>query len=123
MQARRSAASEMRGEQQVTIEIKEQEWIFAVRYAHSGPAPASSPYSASTLVIEPLGDAAVPAMDESARAQALENQNRLLTLLSRVARTFNAIHTVENPEQSSLEFALEIGGAERGFVMLLDEER
>ncbi len=90
--------------------------------AHSGSASANSPYSASTLVVEPLGDAAVPAMDERERAQALENENRLLTLLSRVARTFNEIHAVEKLTQSALEFALEIGGAERGFVMLLDEE-
>lgn len=88
--------------------------------AYSGSAPANSPYSASTLVVEPVGDAAIPAMD--VRAQALENENRLLTLLSRVARTFNEIHAVEKLSQNALEFALEIGGAERGFVMLLDEE-
>ncbi|MHB8526586.1 MAG: GAF domain-containing protein [Candidatus Acidiferrales bacterium] len=89
--------------------------------AYSG-APANSPYSASTLVVEPLGDVAIPELDDRARAQALENENRLLTLLSRVARTFNEIQTVEKLTQSALEFALEIGGAERGFVMLLDEE-
>ncbi|MHB8486680.1 MAG: GAF domain-containing protein [Candidatus Acidiferrales bacterium] len=87
---------------------------------YSGSLPANSPYSASTLVVEPLGDATIPAMDE--RARALENENRLLTLLSRVARTFNEIQAVEKLSQSALEFALEIGGAERGFVMLLDEE-
>lgn len=90
--------------------------------AYSGSAPANSPYSASTLVVEPLGDSAIPAMDERARVRALKNENRLLTLLSRVARTFNEIHAVEKLSQSALEFALEIGGAERGFVMLLDEE-
>ncbi|HVB08344.1 MAG TPA: FHA domain-containing protein [Candidatus Acidoferrales bacterium] len=89
--------------------------------AYSG-APANSPYSASPLVVEPLGDAAGPEMDDRVRAQALENENRLLTLLSRVARTFNELQTVETLTQSALEFALEIGGAERGFVMLLDEE-
>lgn len=90
--------------------------------AYSGSAHSDSPYSASTLVVEPLGDGAIPEMDDRARAQALENENRLLTLLSRVARTFNEIHTVEKLTQSALEFALEIAGAERGYVMLLDEE-
>lgn len=86
------------------------------------PAYSGSPYSASTLVVEPLGDVAAPQMNEGERAKAAENENRLLTLLQRVNRAFSEIQSAERLTQSALEFALEIAGVERGYAMLLDEE-
>ena len=93
-----------------------------VAQALSEPAYSGSPYAAATLVVEPLGNVAALEINERERAQAREYEDRLLTLLSRVARTFNGIQTVEKLTQSALDFSLEIAGVERGYVMLLDEE-
>lgn len=93
-----------------------------VAQALSEPAYSGSPYSSSTLVVEPVGDAAAPALNDHERAQALENEKRLLALLYRVNRAFSEILAAEKLTQSALEFALEIAGVERGYVMLLDEE-
>ncbi|HLJ40687.1 MAG TPA: GAF domain-containing protein [Candidatus Acidoferrales bacterium] len=90
--------------------------------AYSDSFYSGSPYTGSTLVVEPLGDAGTLGMNERERAQAVENENRLLTLLQRVNRAFSQMQTVEQLAQSALDFSLEITAAERGFVMLLDEE-
>ena len=71
---------------------------------------AESAYSGSFVPVQPLGNAMSPQAERSASAQdrlnALEQENRLLTLLYRVNR----------------DLVLEMNGAERGFTMLLDRD-
>jgi len=87
---------------------------------------AEPAYSASFMAVQPLGGAAPadstrPATSES-RLQALERENRLLTLLYRVNRALGELHTVGDVTRRILDLVLEMEGAERGFVMLLDKD-
>jgi adenylate cyclase len=83
-------------------------------------------YSGSFLPVQPLGNVASAEMERSAsseeRVHALERENRLLTLLYRVNRTLGELNTVEDVTHRVLDMALEIEGAERGYVMLLDAD-
>jgi len=54
------------------------------------------------------------------RLRALEHENRLLMLLYRVNCALGELRTVEEIRDRLLDLVLEIDGAERGFVMLLD---
>ena len=87
---------------------------------------AEPAYSASFMAVQPLGGAAPadstrPATSES-RLQALERENRLLTLLYRVNRALGELNTVGDLTRRILDLVLEMEGAERGFVMLLDKD-
>jgi len=87
---------------------------------------AEPTYSATFLAVQPLGgsapvDSARPAMSEG-RLQALERENRLLTLLYRVNRALGELNTVAQLTRRILDLVLEMEGAERGFVMLLDTD-
>ena len=87
---------------------------------------AEPAYSPSFMAVQPLGGAAPadstrPTPSEG-RLQALERENRLLTLLYRVNRALGELHTVANVTRRILDLVLEMEGAERGFVMLLDNE-
>jgi len=84
---------------------------------------AEPAYSASFLAVQPLGGAApTDSTFSEGRLQALERENRLLTLLYRVNRALGELHTVANVTRRILDLVLEMEGAERGFVMLLDKE-
>src|SRR5580658_4779849 len=84
-----------------------------------------SAYSGSFLPTQPLSLADSPQVDrrESARdrANALEQENRLLTLLYRVNRVLREVNAVEDVTKRVLDLVLEMDGAERGFTMLLDK--
>jgi FHA domain/GAF domain len=87
---------------------------------------AEPAYSGTFLAVQPLGgvgpaDAARPATSE-ARLQVLERENRLLTLLYRVNRALGELNTVADVTRRILDLVLEMQGAERGFVMLLDKD-
>ncbi len=83
-------------------------------------------YSGSFMHAQPVGDmgfveAGRPATSED-RLRALERENRLLTLLYRVNRALGEFNTVAEVTQRILDLVLEMEGAERGFVMLLDTD-
>ncbi|HXW61646.1 MAG TPA: FHA domain-containing protein [Candidatus Acidoferrales bacterium] len=87
---------------------------------------AEPAYSASFLPVQPLAGAALsdsahPATS-AGRLQALERENRLLTLLYRVNRALGDLSTVSDVTQRILELILEMEGAERSFVMLLNRQ-
>jgi adenylate cyclase len=86
-----------------------------------------SAYSGSFLPTQPLSLAASPQVEKPAtagkdRGGALEQENRLLTLLYRVNRVLAEVPTVEDVTKRVLDLVLEMDGAERGFTMLLDRE-
>lgn len=83
-------------------------------------------YSGSFMRVEPIGDApsadsARPA-DRADRVNALERENRLLTLLYRVNQALGESRSIGDVTQRALDLALEIDGAERGYAMLLDAD-
>jgi pSer/pThr/pTyr-binding forkhead associated (FHA) protein len=84
-----------------------------------------SAYSGSLLPVEPLGSVESPEAEGrgqlSERVRVLERENRLLTLLYRVTRALAELTEVEKVTERVLQMVLEIEGAERGYVMLLDE--
>src|SRR6202050_565493 len=84
-----------------------------------------SAYSGSFLPTQALSLADSPQIDkkDSAkdRVSALEQENRLLTLLYRVNRVLTEVTTVEDVTKRALDLVLEMDGAERGFTMLLDQ--
>ena len=87
---------------------------------------AEPAYSATFMAVQPLGGAAPgdssrPTTSKD-RLQALERENRLLTLLYRVNRTLGELSTVADVTRRILDLILEMEGAERGFVMLLDKD-
>jgi len=87
---------------------------------------AEPAYSASLMAVQPLAGAApcdsTRAAASEGRLQALERENRLLTLLYRVNRALGELNTVAHVTRRILDLVLEMEGAERGFVMLLDKE-
>jgi len=86
---------------------------------------AESAYSGSFLPSQPLGSAMSSPASRSAIAQdrvsALEQENRLLTLLYRVNRALSEV-TADDVARRILDLVLEMDGAERGFIMLLDRD-
>jgi adenylate cyclase len=85
-----------------------------------------SAYSGSFLPTQPLSLASSPQVEKTTggkgRGSALEQENRLLTLLYRVNRLLGEVSAVEDVTKRTLDLVLEMDGAERGFTMLLDRE-
>ena len=85
-----------------------------------------SAYSGSFLPTQPLSLADSPQVEKKAsakdRAGALDQENRLLTLLYRANRVLSDVTTVEDATKRVLDLVLEMDGAERGFTMLLDKD-
>jgi pSer/pThr/pTyr-binding forkhead associated (FHA) protein len=89
-------------------------------------AISQSAYSGSFLAAQPISNGATghgmrpPAADE--RARAADRENRLLALLNRVYSALEHLKTVPEVTRRVLDLVLEMDGAERGFVMLLDKD-
>jgi len=89
---------------------------------------SESAYSGSFMPVQPLGNVERAEMERGTgtraknRLNALERENRLLMLLYRVNRTLGELKTVEEVARRVLEMVLDIDGAERGYVMLLDAD-
>jgi pSer/pThr/pTyr-binding forkhead associated (FHA) protein len=73
-------------------------------------------YSGSAAAVTSVG-----AVDSGAQTQALENEKKLMQLLHRVNQGMTEMKSAEELTERILDFALEIPGAERGFLMLLDD--
>jgi pSer/pThr/pTyr-binding forkhead associated (FHA) protein len=87
---------------------------------------AEPAYSGTFMAVQPPGgamsaDSGRPTISKG-RLEALERENRLLTLLYRVNRALGELTTVSDVTRRILDLVLEMEGAERGFVMLLDNE-
>ena len=87
---------------------------------------AESAYSGSFLPSQSVGSAMASPAERSASAQdrvnALEQENRLLTLLYRVNRALSEVTAADDVARRILDLVLEMDGAERGFIMLLDRD-
>lgn len=87
---------------------------------------SESAYSGTFLPVQPVGGLTAPEPERPAshedRMRSLEHENRLLTLLYRVSHELAELTTVEEIARRAIDLALEIGGAERGYAMLLDAE-
>jgi pSer/pThr/pTyr-binding forkhead associated (FHA) protein len=85
-----------------------------------------SSYAGSSLAVESLADTgpAEPVVGAGAgrRGKAHDQENKLHRLLYRVNRALGELNSIEEVNQRTLDFVLEIDGAERGFAMLLDED-
>jgi adenylate cyclase len=85
----------------------------------------SSPYSGTFLPVTPVAGGAWPDKRRGgkpeARAEALERENNLLTLLLRVNRVLSDLQSVKVVAERVLHLVLEIEGVERGYAMLLEE--
>lgn len=85
-----------------------------------------SAYSGRFMEVQPLGN--VTASDglqpvgAQGRMQSLERENKLLNLLYRVNRALGELNSVSEVTRKILDLTLEMDGAERGFVMLLDKD-
>ncbi|HKW88324.1 MAG TPA: FHA domain-containing protein [Candidatus Acidoferrales bacterium] len=75
-----------------------------------------SGYSGSAAAVTSVG-----AVDGEAQKEALEGEKKLMELLHRVNQGMTEMKTPEELTERVLDFALEIPGAERGFLMQLDE--
>lgn len=85
-----------------------------------------SAYTGSFQVVDSLADAppaepAPAAAETPARTQEQEHEKKLLRLLNRVNRTLADLKSVGEITLRVLDLVLEIDGAERGYVMLVDE--
>jgi hypothetical protein len=84
-----------------------------------------SAYSGSFMPVEAVADAAPPASEKRAgaaeRLRALESENKLLALLYRLNKTLAEIGDLDELTRRVLDFVLEIEGAERSYMMLLEE--
>lgn len=89
-------------------------------------AISQSAYSGSFVAAQPISNVTTghgmrpPATDE--RASAAERENRLLALLNRVNGALENLKTISDVTRRVLDLVLEMDGAERGFVMLLDKD-
>ncbi|MGH9714178.1 MAG: FHA domain-containing protein [Candidatus Acidiferrales bacterium] len=85
-----------------------------------------SAYAESFTPVEAVAEVAPPAAEKrgsaAERLRALEQENRLLTVLYRVNRSLAEQANVEQVTQRVLDLVLEIDGAERAYAMLLDDE-
>jgi pSer/pThr/pTyr-binding forkhead associated (FHA) protein len=80
-----------------------------------------SGYSGSAAAVTSLGGVEGGASSAD-HAQAQEREKQLMALLHRVNQGMMEMKSLEDLTQRVLDFALEIPGVERGFLMLLDEE-
>lgn len=89
-------------------------------------ALSEAAYSGTFLPVQPVGGIDAAPADRTAsreeRMRSLEHENRLLALLPRVSSTLAELTSVDEIARRSIDFALEIDGAERGYAMLLDAE-
>jgi adenylate cyclase len=85
-----------------------------------------SSYAGASMPVEIVAEVAQPESQKrvspAERVRALENENRLLTLLYRVNHSLAELKCVEEVTHRVLDLVLEIDGAERGYAMLLDDE-
>lgn len=72
-------------------------------------------YTGVSVAVEAVGAASA----SGDRAAAAAHEKRLLALLDRVKLSLSEMETVEKLTRHVLDYALEIDGVERGFVMLL----
>jgi len=88
-------------------------------------ALSQSAYAGSAMPVEALGAGATlelgRVVDARESARGVEQENRLLTLLDRVNRELGKLNTVEDVTRGTLDLVLQVEGAERAYVMLLDE--
>jgi pSer/pThr/pTyr-binding forkhead associated (FHA) protein len=77
-----------------------------------------SAYSGSLMAVESLADASLA--QGAGRAPSQDAEARLGKILSRVSKALAALQTVEEVTERSLDFVLEMEGAERAYAMLLD---
>ncbi|HEV2490256.1 MAG TPA: FHA domain-containing protein [Candidatus Acidoferrales bacterium] len=80
-----------------------------------------SGYSGSAAAVTSL-EGVGSSMNPAEREQAQEREKQLMALLHRVNQGMMEMKSQEDLTQRVLDFALEIPGVERGFLMLLDEE-
>lgn len=82
-------------------------------------------YTGSFQHVESLADVALAEADKPAspadKVREHEHENKLLRLLNRVNRTLADLRSVGEISLRALDLVLEIDGAERGFVMLVDD--
>jgi predicted component of type VI protein secretion system len=82
-------------------------------------------YTGSFQVVDSLADVAPSEGERAAnpaeQARVQDHENKLLKVLNRVNRTLAELKSVGEISLRALDLALEIDGAERGFVMLVDE--
>jgi len=89
-------------------------------------AISQSAYSGSFMSAQPISNVTTghglhpPSADD--RKQAADRENRLMALLNRVNGTLEELKTVPEVTRKILDLVLEMDGAERGFVMLLDKD-
>jgi hypothetical protein len=89
-------------------------------------AISHSAYSGSFTAAQPISNVSTghglrpPSAED--RARAVDRENRLLALLNRVNRVLEELKTVPEVTRRVLDLVLEMDGAERGFVMLLDRD-
>ncbi|HXX17914.1 MAG TPA: GAF domain-containing protein [Candidatus Acidoferrum sp.] len=89
-------------------------------------AISHSAYSGSFVAAQPISNVTTnhglrpPSAED--RVRAVDREGRLLALLDRVNQTLDALKTVPEVTRRVLDFVLEMDGAERAFVMLLDKD-
>jgi GAF domain/FHA domain len=87
---------------------------------------SESTYSGSLISVQPVSNSDSPRVERASSAEdrlrALERENRLLTLLYRMTRALSEVNTPDDVTQRALDLVLEMEGAERSFVMLLDKD-
>ncbi|MGA8223592.1 MAG: FHA domain-containing protein [Candidatus Acidiferrales bacterium] len=83
-------------------------------------------YSGSFMPVEAIAELAEPVSQKrpgaAERLRALESENKLLALLYRLNQSLVEITNQDELTRRVLDFVLEIEGAERSYMMLLDEE-
>jgi len=87
---------------------------------------SESAYSGDFMPVEAVANLAAPEPEKrpgaAERMRALEHENKLLALLYRLNRALAELRNVDDLTRRVLDFVLEIEGAERSYLMLLDEE-
>jgi pSer/pThr/pTyr-binding forkhead associated (FHA) protein len=83
-------------------------------------------YAGSALSVESLASAGPSAAGSRAaaagRVKAHDQENKLHRLQYRVNRALGELKSIEEVNHRTLDFVLEIDGAERGYTMLLDDD-
>jgi FHA domain/GAF domain len=83
-------------------------------------------YSGSFMSVEAIAELSAPEPQKrpgaAERLRALESENKLLALLYRLNQTLAVISNQDELNRRVLDFVLEIEGAERSYMMLLDED-
>ena len=85
-----------------------------------------SAYSGRFMEVQPVGNITSSGFARPARSgdrlNAAEHENKLLALLHRANRTLGELTTLEDATRCTLDLTLELAGAERAFLMLLDKD-